>query len=270
MNLRLTRREALAVPLSIAILRAAPSRWRSEEVQRYATPEANQAVAVDADHFYAIGNHVIAKYGKKDGKRLTSWECEKGKPLIHLNSGIVRSGVLYCTHSNFPGVPMTSSIEMWDTGTLRHISTHSFGSFVGSATWLDFYEGRRYVTFGHYGNRAAEPNRDPRWTSLLEFDSDWRRLQGWVYPEEVVSRLGQYTISGGVFGPEGKIFCTGHDNPEIYVLRFPQGGSTLVLEDTFSTPNHGQGIAWDPSQPDTLFAIDRAKREVIVMRVLAA
>jgi hypothetical protein len=266
--MNLTRRALFGLPALAHSQAGGPARnWFAREIRRWSAPEANQAVAVDEKHFYAIGNHSIAKYDKKTGKRVAGWQCERGKPLIHLNSGVVRKGILYCAHSNYPGVPMVSSIEMWDAETLRHTASHSFGIFTGSATWIDFRQDHAYVTFGHYANRAAEPNRDPRWTALLKFDSEWRRLGGWVYPEEVVSKLGEYTISGGVFGPDHTIFCTGHDNPEIYVLTFPAGGSTLVLQATFATPNKGQGIAVDPVSSGTLYAIDRSTREVIVMSV---
>ncbi len=222
---------------------------------------------MDERCFYAIGNHAVAKYDKVSGKRLDGWECERGRPLIHLNSGVVRAGVLYCAHSNYPGVPMVSSIEMWDTTTLRHNGSHSFGIFAGLATWVDFHQGHRYVCFGHYANRAAEPNRDPRWTTLIQFDEVWTPRQSWVYPDEVLAKLGQYTISGGVFTPGETIFCTGHDNAEVYVLRIPEGGSTLVLESVFETPNKGQGIALDPSDPSLLYAIERGTKEVLVIRV---
>ena len=102
---------------------------------------------------------------------------------------------------------------------------------------------------------------------MIQFNSDWQPRQSWVYPDEVVSKLGQYSISGGVFTPDGKLFCTGHDNPEIYVLRFPEGGSSLVLEDTFPIPMKGQGIALDPSDPALLYGIDRPKREIVAVRV---
>ena len=151
--------------------RGATETWRSKEVRRWPAPEANQAVAVDARHFYAIGNHVIAKYDKKTGQRVSDWECEKGNPLIHLNSGIVRDGVLYCAHSNYPSVPMVSSIEMFDTKTMRHTGTHSFGIVDGSATSIDFRQGRWYVTFGHYGtsreNRIATRATPILWNSML-------------------------------------------------------------------------------------------------------
>ncbi len=162
---------------------------------------------------------------------------------------------------------MTSSIEIWDTKTMRHLRTHSFGIFTGSATWIEFWKGYWYVTFAHYSNAAAEPNRDPRYTALLQFDTEWRRLQGWVFPAELVAKLGQYSISGGVFHPSGTMLCTGHDNPEIYALAFPDGGSSLVLLDTFPAPIKGQGIALDPSLPNTLYGIDRPTREIVAMRL---
>lgn len=242
--------------------------WSISEVRRIAAPEAGQAVASDSDHLYAIGNHIVGKYEKASGKRIALWECAEGKPLIHLNSGVVRGGFLHCAHSNYPGVPMTSSIETWDTGTLRHAGSHSFGIDIGSATWIDFHGGRYYyVTFAHYSNRAAEPGRDPRYTSLVQFDAEWRRLQAWVYPPELVAKLGQYSISGGVFHPSGVMLCTGHDNPEVYVLGFPEGGSTLVLHQTIPAPIAGQGIALEPADANTLYGIHKAGRELVVMRL---
>ena len=75
-----TRREALCLPIAASLLRGAPAGRRSEELRRIAAPEANQAVAADDEFPYAIGNHVIAKYDKKTGKRLSVWEFENGKP----------------------------------------------------------------------------------------------------------------------------------------------------------------------------------------------
>ena len=90
---------------------------------------------------------------------------------------------------------------------------------------------------------------------------DWLRRGAWVYPAEIVSELGSYSISGGVFTPDGKLYCTGHDNAEVYVFTFPKQGSTLVHEDTIPMPMHGQGIALDPSDPNLLYGIDRPQRQ---------
>ena len=243
---------------------------RFEEVRRIQAPEANQAVAVDERFLYAIGNHVIGKYDKKSGRRVALWEGEVGKPLIHLDSGVIHDNVLYCAHSNYPGVPMVSSIEMWRPDTLQHSGSYSFGIFAGSATWVDLYQGFRYVTFAHYQGKGDEPGRDPHWTTIIKFDSDWRQHGAWVYPEEVVSRLGKMSISGGVFTQDGRLLCTGHDSPELYVLSFPEGGSSLILEDTIKMTIHGQGIALDPADPTLLYGIDRPSREIIVGHLLPA
>lgn len=264
---KMTRRQAMYLPLGAVALRAAPPRLRCEEIRRIPAAEANQAVASDGEFLYAIANHAIGKYEKNSGKRVAIWECENGKPLIHLDSGIIRDGVLHCAHSNFPGVPMVSSIETWDTKTMRHSGTHSFGIFSGSATWMDMRNGYRYVTFAHYKGASDEAARDPRWTSLIQFDGDWRQREAWVYPEEVVAKLGVMSISGGVFAPDGRLYCTGHDNAEIYVLRFPEGGSVLVLDEIIPTMIHGQGIALDPLDPTALYGIDRPKKEIIVARL---
>ena len=265
----LSRRQALCLPLATAALRGQPRR-QCREVRRIPAAEANQGVAADRLHLYAIANHSIGKYEKKTGQRVSGWECPNNHPLTHLDSGVVHDGVLYCAHSNYPGVPMTSSIEMWDAATMRHKGSHSFGIQAGSATWVDLQQGNWYVTFGHYRGRSDEADRDPRWTTLIQFDLEWRQRQAWVYPADVVSRLGDYSISGGVFTPEHKLFCTGHDNAEVYVLAFPGGGSSLVLEETFAIPMNGQGIALDPLDAATLYGIDRKAREIVVTRLTAA
>jgi len=108
-----------------------------QEVARFPVPEARQAVAVDRYHFYAINNTVIASYERTTGRLRQRWEASDGVPLRHLNSGIVRNGCLYCAHSNYPQFPESSSIEIWDTATLNHVDSYSFGITDGSLTWID-------------------------------------------------------------------------------------------------------------------------------------
>lgn len=266
---KMTRRGAMAAALAAPWLPGWAGRFRYGEVRRFAAAEANQGVAADGEFLYAIDNHAIGKYEKQTGKRVAGWQCEAARPLIHLDSGVVRGGTLYCAHSNYPGVPMTSSIEMWDARTLRHSGSFSFGILGGSATWIDFLGASRYVTFAHYRGKNDEADRDPRWTTLVEFDSEWRQRQSWVYPEEVVSRLGNMSVSGGAFAADGSLLCTGHDNAEVYLLRFPEGGSTLVLRDIVGMPTQGQGIALDPDDRELLYGIDRKSREIVMSRLRA-
>jgi hypothetical protein len=52
-------------------------------------------------------------------------------------------------------------------------------------------------------------------------------------------------------------------------LRFPEGGSVLVLDEIVPTMIHGQGIALDPNDAGLLYGIDRPKKEIIVARLSA-
>ena len=73
---------------------AAASSTKYQELKRYEAPEARQAIAVDSDCFYAIGNSSVAKYSKESGARVAGSQSSQGKPLIHLNSAVVLDGRL--------------------------------------------------------------------------------------------------------------------------------------------------------------------------------
>lgn len=238
-----------------------------EEIARFKAHEARQGVAVDKDSVYVISNHAIGKYSKNTHKLLKSWECKEGEPLIHLNSAIVREGRLVCAHSNYPGVPMTSSIEIFDTETLEHIESYSFGIYMGSLTWLDYYEGFWYACFAHYSNRAAEPNRNSSWTTIVQMDDSWQRLQSWVFPADLIQAFDSYSSSGGSFGPDGKLYVTGHDHKKLYVLNFPSGGSNLLWQDTIDIAAEGQAFCWDLGGKANFYSILKREREVIVGRI---
>ena len=245
--------------------------WRFEELRRFKAPEARQGVAVDREFFYAITNHAIGKYRKDTGARVAGWEGPDGGPIIHINAGIIFDGRLYGVHSNYPGVPMLSSLEIFDPATLQHTGTHSFGRMDGSFTWLDRRNGRWLACFVHYGNKGAEPSRDSAWTQIIEFDSEWRRTAGWALPADLIDRFGGrgYSAAGGAFGPGGHLYVTGHDNTEMYVLDFPEAGSVMRWIATFPIPAEGQAFCFDPVQPDLLYTILKRTTEIIVGRVHA-
>lgn len=236
------------------------------EVHRYDVPEAGQAVAVDDDHFYAIANSVIAKYDRKTGERIAVWKSDKERPLRHLNSGIVRDGKLYCANSNFPQWPEASSIEVWDTKTMAHVDSHSLGiCSEGSLTWIEPVENGWYAVFANYSKKV---NDDPfakshKSTQLVRYDKEWRRMSGWIFPKSVLDRFAPHSCSGGGFGPDGKLYCTGHDLGEVYRLEFPKAGSTLQLTETIGAPITGQGIAF---HGNLLWGIDRKNRQVVASK----
>jgi hypothetical protein len=240
---------------------------RFEVVQRFPAAEARQAVAVDANHFYAIDNRTIGKYDRASGRPVGAWNGPADGPISHLNSGVVLYGRLYAAHSNYPGVPMWSSIEIFDAGSLDHVGSHSFGIGPGSATWIDRRDERWWVAFAHYAGRGGEPGKGPEWTELVVFDDAWRRIAGYVFPPEVIERFEGFSSSGGSWGPDGLLYVSGHDAPELYVLRLPHAGGVLELVRTLPVEAEGQGIAWDRADPGTLFTIRRSRREVVASRL---
>lgn len=236
-------------------------------VKTYKVPSSRQAVAVDSTYFYVINNSSITKHRKTDGKQVSAWE-DNDSVIHHLNSGIIIDGKLYTVNSNYPDAPMASSIEIFDPESLDHIDNHSFGIFNGSATWLDRYEGYWYAAFAHYTGRGSEPGKTNYWTRLVKFDDNWRQLESWIFPEELIAKFGTKSNSGGVILPNGTILSTGHDNYELYLLEFPLKGYTLKWKDTFAVGSFGQGIACEKEDDGILiYGIIKNENKVVVSRI---
>ncbi len=240
----------------------------TKEVSRFLIDEARQGVAVDASYFYVINNSSITKHQKSDGALVKKWDGTEEGIITHLNSGIIIDGKLYCANSNYPESPMASSIEIFDPGTLNHIGNHSFGIYAGSATWVDHYDGYWWVGFAHYIGRGSTAGKDNRWTTLIKFDLEWRQVASWVFPKEVIKAFGTRSNSGGTWGKNGLLYCTGHDESQIYVLKLPDKGFTLQLVQTLPANIHGQGIAWDHwSEKKLLYGIIKSENTVTVTAI---
>lgn len=236
-----------------------------ETLRTFQAEEAHQAVAVDSSYFYAIASRSIGKYDKNTGKKVDKWEEEPNGPIKHLDSGVIVDGRLYAAHSNYPEIPMTSSVEIWDVKTMKHIGTHSFGIYRGSLTWVDRHDGNWWGVFAHYEEFEDETGRDNRWTTLVQFDDEWNAVGSWVYPREVLDRFDDKSNSGGSWGPDGLLYVSGHDRGELYAVRLPAAGSVLELQEIIPIENEGQGIAWDRSVPgQIIYTIKRSAREVVV------
>jgi hypothetical protein len=74
------------------------------------------------------------------------------------------------------------------------------------------------------------------------------------------------SISGGGWGPDGRLYLTGHDRPELYVVALPEGGGVLDHLETLGIEAEGQAIDWDESEPGVLYGITRRTREILAMR----
>ncbi|NIJ52796.1 hypothetical protein [Dyadobacter arcticus] len=239
------------------------------EIRKYQVTEAKQAIAVDEKFFYVINNSTISKYEKTDGKLITSWDGTK-EGIKHLNSGVVIKGKMYCANSNYPEIPMASSVEIFDVNTMQHAGTHSFGiAQHGSLTWIDQKDGFWWIGFAHYAGKEASEGRDVRWTSLVKYDPEWRELESWVFPKNLTELFTPKSNSGGSWGNGGILYCTGHDRAELYALKLPKSGYTLEHIGTLPAPIEGQGIAIDHSAKGKvlLYGINRATNMVTVSEI---
>ena len=241
--------------------------WQHEELRRFTATEAHQGVAADEQHLYVISNTAIGKYRKDTFEKVAGWKQLKGGPLTHLNAGTVHEGRLYCAHSNFPTIPATSSVEIWDAATLQHVGSHSLGIETGSLTWIIPQKGGWLACLAHYAKEKPQTGRDPSWTELVKYDAEWRRTGGWVFPVALTKHFGGSSASGGALGPEGYLYVTGHDWRELYVLQFPKAGSTLEWVDTIPMSAEGQSFNWDPKEPGIFYGIVRRTKEVVISRI---
>lgn len=67
-------------------------------------------------------------------------------------------------------------------------------------------------------------------------------------------------------GPDGKHYLSGHDLPELYVMKLPMGGGVLDHLDTLGMEAEGHAIDWDEGQPEVLYGITRRTR-ILAMRI---
>jgi len=235
-------------------------------IKRVEVQEARQGIAVDNRYFYVINNSSISKHSKEDGKLIQLWR-DDDDILHHLNSGIIIDGKLYCTNSNYPDSPMASSIEVFDPDSMKHTGNHSFGIAYGSATWIDWYDDHWYVAFAHYTGRGSTESKNNSWSRIVKFDQDWRFIESWVFPKNLIQKFGTRSNSGGVI-IDGTLLSTGHDEPEIYVLRFPDKGFTLEWIETLPIGSFGQGIASEKtSEKIWIYGIIRDENEVVVSEI---
>ena len=256
----------ISATLLLSTIELAQSKF--EEIEVFDVPEARQGVAVDENYFYAVTNYKIVKYNKETGERVDAWEGKENGSIKHLDSGAIIDGKLYCAHSNYPEFPMTSSIEIWNPETMEHIANHSFGIEYGSCTWVDKHDGYWWAAFAHYNKWSDSTGTDRRWTTVVKFDDEWRKLEAWVFPQEVLEKFEMMSNSGGSWGPDGLLYTTGHDGAQVYVMQIPKQGSTLELIEIVPVNCTGQGIAWDRSDPGSFYTIRKAERQVIHSKLI--
>lgn len=260
---------ALILSSAFAFAESEPPVFEGRIEETFATFDARQAVAVDGEHFYAVNNFRLTKHDKRTGEAIMQWDGESDEtgPLIHLDSAMIYNGKLYAAHSNYPIWPMVSSIEIWDTETLAHLASHSFGIQLGSMTWIDRHEGFWWGGFGNYDkvqDGQDHPYGETRYSQIVKMDDQFQILEQWSLPAALHPKMTPMSNSGGSWGSDGYLYLTGHDYPELYVMRIPASGGTLDWVATVHIPGlNGQGIAWDRTdEGNKLWGILKEDEEV--------
>lgn len=242
------------------------------ETARFKAEEAKQGIVADDRFVFAVANAEIGKYDRRTGRRVAHWQGDPAQ-FRHMNSCILRGRALICAASNYPDVPMASSVEWFDADRLTHVRSVSLGPGRGSLTWLDWHDGSWWACFANYDGKGGEPQRDHRYTTLVRYSPAFAEQGAWLFPADVLERFAPHSSSGGVWGDDGLLYVTGHDRPELYVLRLPTAGSVLEHVATVAIPGEGQAISWQRGAKRTLWSIRRSTREAVqstVPRVLAS
>jgi hypothetical protein len=245
-----------------------PAQLKATLLREHAAPEARQGVAVDRTNFYAVVNNVVARYDKSTGERTGYWASPRGGLIRHINSCLADAGKLWCANSNFPEVPMASSVEVLDARSMRHVESRSLGVLdEGSLTFFDRYGKGWLAGFAHYDGEGGLPYKPARFAGIVTYDAEWRRTGGWMLPPTVLERMAPHAASGGALGPDGLLYLLGHDRPEMYVLARPVMGPVLLHVATIDIDVEGQAFSWDRSAGRTVYAINRPTGSVRVFSV---
>lgn len=254
------------IALLLALAAASMPDGEAKTLRRIPAAEARQGVAVGPRDVYAIANYRIGRYDKRTGEQRAGWE---GDPVRfpHINSCAVIAHELVCAASNFPQVPQASSVEFFDPRTLAHKRSVSLGIGIGSLTWVDWHDGAWWAMFANYDGKGGEPGRDHRYTQLVRFDAAWRRTESWALPPSILARIAPMSISGGGWGPDGRLYLSGHDLPELYAVTLPNGGATLDHVGTYAMAAEGQAIDWDEGERGHFWGIARKGGEMIEMEL---
>lgn len=213
-----------------------------------------KGVVTSGKYFYVIKNNAIEKYRKYDG----TMEKSIKTPYEHLSGGVIYDELLYVTF-NPPGkknkvITFTLDLDYMGTIPLEH---------EGSLTWIDNYNGSWYGVLAHFEKNVNK-------TRLVKFkNGSWDIERTWYFPTKVYTLVYPYSIIGGQFNRHsGKLFVTGQDKKEIYMINVNEDdelSDKLKLSDVISVPFSGQGVSWDSNY---LYGTNSKLHEVVVVKLV--
>lgn len=242
-------------------------RLAAEPLMTYPAPLAKQGVAIGPSGFFAVAETGIARHARRGGREVARWQSVGREGVAHLSSCVMtRERELLCGNSNFPSLPMAASLEWFNPATLAPLRTRSLGPTDGSLVWVDELAGGWLAGFAHIEGRGGVPGRDHRFSRVSQLDPYWVEVQAWLLPDSVLEQLAPGGLSGGSVGPDGLLYATGNDRPEVYALARPSQGTTLVHVATIELGTAARAIGWDRFSDDRILWT-AAEREVRTFRV---
>ena len=241
-----------------------------DPTQSFFSIDAVQGIAVDERHVCALSGRNVSRHDKWSGMALTRSAPSKGDAgIVHLNGGVIHDGRLIAAHSDWPALPTRSSVEVWNTETLERVRTYSFGTRRGAFTRLDRHAGCWWGAFTDYGQLAREhpleqTARDFAGTRLVKMSDEFDILRTWTYPIGLLERFAPMSNTRGSRGPDSRLYLTGYDQSEAYIVTLPSTANELVWVETVDLPKiEGQEIAWDRSVESAVFhGVNRSRRQI--------
>ena len=98
----------------------------------------------------------------------------------------------------------------------------------------------------------------------MRLDDRFAPTGQWLLPPELLARLSPYSISGASWSSAGFLAVTGHDRPEIYLVRLPRKPGMAKLEAVVPVTTEGQAIDWEPGHRKLLWSISRRDRALVL------
>ena len=226
--------------------------------------EANQGVAVDNEFYYAISNTKISKHYKTSGELVASWQANvedsRFKHFKHMNSGTVINGKLYVAHSRYNIDPNDNTLEVFliNGKMMEHEKTIRMPRKHGSLTWADKHpDGSWWICYAVYGEGI---NQNTKLVKYQYKNEEFVEEKSWFFPKEVVENWGDMSCSGGSWGPDGKLYTTGHDHKKAFVLELDHSDKLKYIRTENNMGFFGQAIAWDRfTDKSILWGIEKRK-----------
>src|SRR3546814_14872056 len=103
---------------------------------------------------------------------------------------------------------MTSSVEVFDTRTMEHVDSFSFGILRGSLTWLDRHDGAWWAGFANYDNDGDDGlpyGGGSHNTQMVKLNNRFEAVESWISPPALVERYRPMSNPGGPRGPGGPL-----------------------------------------------------------------